>query len=559
MLIVLVFGLLASVAIFGIARRGESRARRVEFDSLARDRVLAIRATVDTQLADIHSLEALLTSIEDLGREDFGEFSRDLLSYGQGLQALEWIPRVPLARRAEFRARARAEGFPNFEFREQGPDSMITAGIRPEYYPVYYLEPLEGNEPALGFDLGSDATRHEAIERCLASGQPVATHRVDLVQEAGGQHGILVLVPVYDGEGEVKGLVLGALRVGDLLVQALSRLQARPIEVALYDVTEPNAPVYLAAVGDEGLLAEADSPHIAGTDTREIVRVADRRWMVAARASESSQWSGGVPGPVGLMLIGIATTVALAAFLVHRVRSERRVREFERELAHLARVATTGELVASIAHELNQPLCAIVLNAQAARRVAESDRDVLESTLGRIIEDGERAGETIRNLREFLRDGEAVQRPVYLASIVRETVRIFSATDTVRHPIELRMESSLPLVAANEVQIQQVLLNLIINSAEAVDAAGAVDRKIRVSLERGGSNRVVSSGEDAGPGIDGSTEEQLFAPFFTTKERGMGMGLSICKSIIESHGGRIWTEASSVGARFRFSLPVAED
>jgi C4-dicarboxylate-specific signal transduction histidine kinase len=257
--------------------------------------------------------------------------------------------------------------------------------------------------------------------------------------------------------------------------------------------------------------------------------------------------------------IGIIATISLAGFLVHRARVEERVREYERELAHLARVATSGELVASIAHEINQPLCAIVLNAQAARRLADQDQRELGPVLDRIVEDGERAGETIRNLREFVRDGDTVQRRVNLEAIVREAVGLFSATDPARSPVEVQVQQDLPEVVANKIQIEQVLFNLLRNAADAVEDAGSTDQLISVSVAADDSRMVVTSVDDAGPGLDDAEVERLFAPFFTTKKAGMGMGLSICKSIVESHGGRIWTERSPVGgARFSFSLPAVD-
>jgi CHASE1-domain containing sensor protein len=190
--LVLVFGLIASLAIFALALRVESRMAEVEFQALVRDRVLAIRATLDTQIEEVHSLSGLLSSIENLSREEFHGFSQTLLEGVGAVQALEWIPRVPASRRAEFESRARREGFPDFEFKELREGSMRRAGSRAEYFPVYYLEPFEGNEAALGFDLSSDPARRFALWSCVESGMPTASAPVVLVQDVSEQNGVLL-------------------------------------------------------------------------------------------------------------------------------------------------------------------------------------------------------------------------------------------------------------------------------------------------------------------------------------------------------------------------------
>jgi signal transduction histidine kinase len=559
-LLVLVFGIIASVAIFALAHRIDSRAREAALSALARDQLVTVQTTLATQFEDVHSLRALLSSIEELSREDFSEFAKDLLSHASGVQALEWVPQVKLAQRAEFERRAHEDGFPEYEFRERlsGDEHMVTAGVRPEYFPVFYLEPLEGNERAFGFDLASDPTRYAAIKKCIETGDPVATSPVTLAQETGEQVGVLVCFPVSE-DSEFTGTVIGVLRVGDLLSTALSRLEQRPIEVSIYDFTDSEAPEFMARARGGQLLPRVELLALESTTVRRPVRVADRNWMLVARPTDDYEAASVGPGPLGLLAVGILATLCLAGFLVHRVRGEQRVRAFERELAHLARVATSGEMAASIAHEINQPLCAIVLNAQAAKRMAHAGGAELGPVLDRIVQDGERAGETISNLREFVRDGEVDQRPLDLAKVVRETVEMFNLTDGVEHPVEVRVQPELPEVVANQVQIQQVLLNLFRNAAEAVDDSGSSDRGISLSVEVDRQGRIVTSVDDAGPGVDSGNAKRVFAPFFTTRAQGMGMGLSICKSIIESHGGKIWTDRSPAGgARFSFSLPAMD-
>jgi PAS domain S-box-containing protein len=230
------------------------------------------------------------------------------------------------------------------------------------------------------------------------------------------------------------------------------------------------------------------------------------------------------------------------------------------ELAHVSRVSTMGELTASLAHELNQPLAAILSNAQAARRflaMAEPDLEEVCEALADIIEDDRRAGRVIRGLRDLLKKGDVEAEPLDVNSLVREVVAL-THSDAVARNIAIRLElaSDLPAVHGDRVRLQQVLLNLLLNGAEAMEHVEAEARALTVQTARHDASVVVSV-RDAGVGLNEDNIDRIFDTFFTTKPGGLGMGLAICRSIVEAHGGRLWATANADrGATFQFTLPV---
>lgn len=236
------------------------------------------------------------------------------------------------------------------------------------------------------------------------------------------------------------------------------------------------------------------------------------------------------------------------------------------ELAHVARVATLGELTASIAHEVNQPLAAVVTNGEAGLRWL--GRDVPDIEEGRksvenMIRNAQRASEVVRRLRAMSRRAEQEHAPVAPAEIVNEVALLIGRELLVREVVlSVRAVDDLPRVNGDRVQLQQVVMNLLMNAIQAMVRAGAQQRRLDVEVNRGtdeivGGECIVIAVSDRGPGIDPAHLPRLFEAFFTTRADGMGMGLSICRSIVEAHGGRIWAEnLRDGGACFRVSLPI---
>jgi C4-dicarboxylate-specific signal transduction histidine kinase len=244
--------------------------------------------------------------------------------------------------------------------------------------------------------------------------------------------------------------------------------------------------------------------------------------------------------------------------------SERRLLDAQMELARVTRVTTLGELTASIAHEVNQPLAAVVANAEASLRWLDRgtpDLDAVRRSVEWVISDGNRAGEVIRRVRALANKSDIEMVPLDVNDVVRETIGLMQR-EVLSHQVSLRVElvPALPTILADRVQLQQVIINLVMNGIEAMQPVTDRPRELLIRSRQEERQLVLVSVTDCGVGISAENADRLFNAFFTTKSGGMGMGLSICRSIMEAHGGRLWATANIPhGATFQFTLPVNAD
>jgi PAS domain S-box-containing protein len=254
-----------------------------------------------------------------------------------------------------------------------------------------------------------------------------------------------------------------------------------------------------------------------------------------------------------------------ASGVAEDITEERRAQEalakVQADLAHVTRVTTMGQLAASIAHEVNQPLGAVATNASACLRWLARDPPNMEEareTAARIVRDANRAAEVVANVRALNRKAPARKDWVDVNEAIGEVITLTrNEAQKSRVALEARLSPDVPPVLADRVQLQQVLLNLIINGIEAMSGAVEEPRDLVIGSARDVANCVLVTVRDSGAGLDAGTADRLFDAFYTTKPSGMGMGLAVSRSIIESHGGRIWATANTPrGAVFHFTLPA---
>jgi signal transduction histidine kinase len=258
-----------------------------------------------------------------------------------------------------------------------------------------------------------------------------------------------------------------------------------------------------------------------------------------------------------------STLVGSVMDVTQRKRAEEALRQAQADLARVSRVTTMGELTANLAHEVNQPITAAVTNANACLRWLAADTPNLEEARAaarRIVNDGTRAAEIVSRTRQVFEKGAPDREPVDIDNVIRETITLLSG-EAVRHAISVRqlLAAGFPEVMGDRIQLQQVVMNLIMNSIEALkEVEGA--RELVVKSQRSGDDEVLVSVSDSGVGLPPQGPEQLFDTFFTTKPHGTGMGLSISRSIVEAHGGRLWAEPREPrGAVFQFTLSTAAE
>jgi len=297
----------------------------------------------------------------------------------------------------------------------------------------------------------------------------------------------------------------------------------------------------------------------------EVIDTLEERFIPEERITDARgniHWVQTVKRPIagsngfGTQVLGASTDIT------RRKETELELQEQRAELAHVARISTMGELAASLAHELNQPLTAILSNAQAALRYLSGNPAQMEEVreiLQDIVQDNSRAGEVIRRMRALVKKEALELIPLNLASLIRDVATLLHS-DAILNNVQIRFEldDTLPLVCGDKVQLQQVVLNLMLNAFDAMKDCPVNEREVKLYLEGKAISLAQVSVSDRGSGLSSDKLDKIFQPFYTTKREGLGMGLSICRSIIETHGGRLWAENNrDRGATFHFTVPVA--
>jgi two-component system sensor kinase FixL len=278
---------------------------------------------------------------------------------------------------------------------------------------------------------------------------------------------------------------------------------------------------------------------------------------------EERSWTPAMVQDLRLVADVIANALKRERDMAAQGRAEAQVARLRRELAHAARLASMGELAGALAHELNQPLTAIQTNARTMQRMLGRDA-TSPSELAEILEDiaadAVRAGEIIRRLRDWLAKGELRKVPLDVNEVLRG-IEPFARADTLENDVRLVMDLApgLPGAAGDPIQLQQTVLNLVRNASEAMRSVPAARREVVVRTGRHGPQAILVAVEDAGPALPEAVFAKLFDPFFTTKPSGLGLGLSISRSIVEAHGGRLWaTRNPDHGITVQLTIPAGD-
>ena len=245
--------------------------------------------------------------------------------------------------------------------------------------------------------------------------------------------------------------------------------------------------------------------------------------------------------------------------ITDRKQAEAALLTVQADLAHAARVATMGELTATMAHEINQPLAAVVTNGAAALRWLKRpspDLDEAMDALGRVVANGRRASEIVARIRGYLKKASPRHESLDLPELIGEAAQLLDR-ELARHAVSLRAERApdLPRVSGDRLQLQQVIINLMVNAIQAMAVTADRARILTLRTARQEDGQVRVDVIDTGDGLGPEAQERVFQPFYTTKVDGMGMGLAICRSTVEAHGGRLWISDAGPGAAFHVLLP----
>ena len=329
--------------------------------------------------------------------------------------------------------------------------------------------------------------------------------------------------------------------------------------------------VTLASIDELPPEADADRQLLRrlGTHSLLVVPLGVEGFIVGALSlasvSVERAWPEGLIPRVRLMGEVFASLLTRQRSAVKVQEAQTETTQYRERLAHLVRVHTIGEMSAAIAHEVNQPLVAIENYALAARRRLATEGAVDSAKLGELLDkiggQAARAGDVLMRLRSIVKKHESELTEFDVGALVTDTVNLVGMESRLADVrVETVVTPGLPQALADEIQIQQVVLNLARNAIEAMDAAGISDKVLRVEVQKIGDGELVVRIIDRGPGVSSSDAEHVFEPFFSTKTTGLGIGLAICRSIVEAHGGKLtYAPNPGGGAVFQFTLPTADD
>jgi signal transduction histidine kinase len=593
--VIFVFGFVfAAGGFFAIQSLSRSQAQQ-EFQGPATQFTETLSEAIDGYLGVVSAAGTLYATIDEVDRWAFFEFARRKLPSYPGIRSLEWIPRVPADQRPSYEERASGDGLFDFQIKERNSrGEPVEAAARGEYYPIYYVEPFEGNEASLGFDLASDAAAWEHLAQARDAGTVVAMPRAKSTWKADGQPEFAIILPVYDSElvpfttlerrDKLVGFLRGTYRLGDLIDAALPGLTVPPgLDIYLFDreATADQRLVYYhpspLRPGPSEPLSEAEA--VGGLFNATMHDVANWQWQIVVKPVPSHFTRNVNSASWGFVTFTLLLTALLVQYLVwsqNRTREiarsvDERTAALQQEIAERKRIETElrrakeqaevanrskSEFLAMMSHELRTPLNAVIgfaeimagqffgpIGSEQYRRYA-ADIHMSGKHLLSLINDILDLSKIEANRFELHEENLSLARTwSAVQSILQESV------SSAKLGLEADVPSSLPCLRGDERAIRQILINLLSNAVKFTPEGGQITVKAAVDSE----GRLILSVVDTGIGISEHDLKEVILPFkqvdssLARKFEGTGLGLPLTHRLVEMHDGQLEIE-STLGA-----------
>lgn len=555
---------------------------RTEFTKKVDERVASLEREIGLDLEVLFVPWGLYATLDMVTRSQFRTAISSQLARHPSIQAIEWIPRVKMQERQSYESAARADGLTNFQIMERHHQGkMIRADERSEYFPVYYVEPMSGNEAAVGFDLASNPVRLAALQKSRDSGQMLITARIRLVQEKGNQKGFLAFLPLYYGHPatieerreKLRGFALGVYRIGDIFERAIQRFEKEGIEMTLLDNSAPkNEQLLYRHASMDG------SKVVSSREYRKVLKeIAGREWSVVAMPTVKfftarHGWQAQLFFAAGLLLTALLTGY-LHSEASKKAEVERLVKERTAELRLAKEAAETANhaktaFLSMMSHEMRTPLTVIIGSLEEISNLKNlkkmSAEEIYEYTK-LALPDAEHLHGIINDLLDIAKIEAGKLKislmPIYAFEVIEEaSMFIKPLAEKEKTNLEIAEVPEL-IIQADSKRLKQIMINLLGNAVKFTPQEG----KIRVSVQRDGDFAVFSV-SDTGYGIPPEKHESIFYAFeqvdnsSTRPASGTGLGLAITKNLVEMHGGKISvTSEINKGSTFSFSIPLSKN
>ena len=553
----------------------ETNEYMVRYERQAVIKLLAVEREIHDDIHVLTALRGLFDSIEHVNREQFKIFSHDLMVSHTSIQALEWIPRVPMAERAAYEARARQDGYDEFSFLERGADKTLVPVLdREEYFPVYYVEPMIGNEKALGFDLASNERRKAALLEAWRSNEEVATAKITLVQEKGSQSGMLVFLPVFKGGSEVHGgsfqeapllgFALGVYRVGDMVEKALADLH-KDTYFTIIDVTDDQNRELLYGETD---IDASNFQAVNGVFFKKEINVAGRKWLCLITPSHDDVELSIHTRSLTLLLVSLAVTFLATLLIRNLLASRARIEsEVERKTLEIRETqeslkeanAELEEFAYRTSHDLRSP----IISAQGLLKIAE--KQILDDNPDKARQSLELLDSGLDKLKNLIEDLLQLTR----TKNAEEELTELNVTETIDDAIDkfAHMENFQRLYIQKDLEWGGALLtkksrfvliveNLISNAIKYQDVKEEQSYIKIISKKENG--HFLFTIEDNGLGIPEDNQDdmfQMFKRFHSRTSYGSGLGLYMMKKSADVLGGEITYQSLEKGSCFQLRTP----